>query len=66
MSKPVCSDGVTITTTVPSVKNVVVMNAVTEPRLIKDSEDNEWYLDRYVNRHSLTNISDVCKYVFEA
>jgi hypothetical protein len=33
-SKAVCSDGVTIVTTKPSVKNVVLNGAKTDPRLV--------------------------------
>jgi hypothetical protein len=35
-SKAVCSDGVTIVTTKPSVKNVVLNGAKTDPRLVVD------------------------------
>lgn len=63
MSKPVCSDGVTITTIVPSVKNVVVMNARTKHRLVRDVDGNEWYIDKTLQRHILENSTDRCKYV---
>lgn len=63
MSKPVCSDGVTITTTIPSVKNVIIMNARTKPRIVRETDGHEWYIDETLQRHYLENSTSKCKYV---
>ncbi|OPL33283.1 hypothetical protein AM593_05274, partial [Mytilus galloprovincialis] len=62
MSKPVCSDGVIITTIVPSVKNVIVTHARTKPRFVGDGVGNEWYIDKNLQRHILENNTDSCKF----
>ncbi|XP_076086955.1 uncharacterized protein LOC143057529 [Mytilus galloprovincialis] len=62
MSKPVCSDGVTITTTIPSVKNVIIMNARTKPRIVRETDGHEWYIDETLQRHYLENSTSKCKF----
>jgi hypothetical protein len=43
-SNVVCSDGVTITKTIPYVTNFVLEGARTKLRLVKDSNGTIWYL----------------------
>ena len=44
-SDPVCSDGITIDTTMPAISEVVVEGAVTPKGLLKDSSDNVWVIN---------------------
>ena len=59
-SDPVCSDGVTIDTVVPSISEVVVKDAKTTRGLFKDDTDNVWLLhhDRVVEK--IDNPSAAC------
>jgi len=61
-SRAVCSDGVTIVTTKPSVKNVVLSGAKTYPRLVVDDNGTMWIITTDITR-TLVNSSDICKYV---
>ncbi|XP_035696852.1 uncharacterized protein LOC118430249 [Branchiostoma floridae] len=45
-SEPVCSDGVTVDTTPPVLREVVVDNAHYKPGLLQDGEGNVWMVDR--------------------
>ncbi|XP_078616240.1 uncharacterized protein LOC144884660 [Branchiostoma floridae x Branchiostoma japonicum] len=45
-SEPVCSDGVTVDTTPPVLREVVVDNAHYKPGLLQDGEENVWMVDR--------------------
>jgi hypothetical protein len=53
----VCSDGVTISTAIPSVKDVVVKDIKTVPRLIEDNNSQVWLLDLNFLLHN--NFSDI-------
>ena len=61
-SKAVCSDGVTIVTTKPSVKNVVLNGAKTDPRLVVDNNGTMWIIWTDITR-TIVNNSNICKYV---
>jgi hypothetical protein len=61
-SKTVCSDGVTIVTTKPSVKNVVLNGAKTDPRLVVDNNGTMWIIWTDITR-TIVNSSNICKYV---
>ena len=58
-SNVVCSDGVTITTEEPHVKDFVLDGASTNPRLVND-RGITWYLDGALRRHAVTNLSLSC------
>lgn len=59
-SNVVCSDGVTVTTTIPYVTNFVLEGARTKPRLVKDSNGTIWYFDNTLKRYSMENSSMTC------
>ena len=61
-SRAVCSDGVTIVTTKPSVKNVVLNGAKTDPRLVVDNNGTMWIIWTDITR-TIVNSSNICKYV---
>ena len=61
-SQAVCSDGVTIVTTKPSVKNVVLNGAKTDPRLVVDYNGTMWIIWTDITR-TIVNSSNICKYV---
>jgi beta-xylosidase len=61
-SRAVCSDGVTIVTTKPSVKNVVLNGAKTDPRLVVDDNGTMWIIWTDITR-TIVNSSNICKYV---
>jgi beta-xylosidase len=61
-SKAVCSDSVTIVTTKPSVKNVVLNGAKTDPRLVVDNNGTMWIIWTDITR-TIVNNSNICKYV---
>ena len=52
-SDVVCSDGVTINTAIPSVKDVVVKDIKTVPRLIEDNNSQVWLLDKSLRKRPL-------------
>jgi hypothetical protein len=52
-SNVVCSDGVTVTTTISYVTNFVLEGARTKPRLVKDSNGTIWYFDNTLKRYSM-------------
>ena len=58
-SDVVCSDGVTISTAKPSVKDVVVKDIKTVPRLIEDSNNIVWLLDESLRKRPLNGT--VCR-----
>ncbi|VDI18543.1 Hypothetical predicted protein, partial [Mytilus galloprovincialis] len=60
-SKVVCSDGVIIMPTVPSVKDFVLEGARTRSRLLRDNNGTVWLLDNILRRHRIENISSSCK-----
>lgn len=63
-SKVVCSDGVIIMPTVPSVKDFVLEGARTRSRLLRDNNGTVWLLDNTLRRHRIENISSSCRYVW--
>ncbi|CAG2198378.1 unnamed protein product [Mytilus edulis] len=61
-SSAVCSDGVTITSEKPGVKNIVLDGAQTAPRLVTDAENNIWLLGTDLSR-SFINDTSLCSSV---
>ncbi|XP_070557450.1 uncharacterized protein [Ptychodera flava] len=59
-SKPVCSDGVTIDVTGPTVWNVIVDDVYIKPGLVKDGNGTVWYVDDRRNRQQIDNASYRC------
>ncbi|OPL33819.1 hypothetical protein AM593_07242, partial [Mytilus galloprovincialis] len=59
-SNVVCSDGVTIMTTMPYIQDFVMSGAKTRPRLIRDNDGNVWFLDNVLRRHFVQNITSSC------
>ena len=60
-SNVVCSDGVTVTTTIPYVTNFVLEGARTKPRHVKDSNGTIWYFDNTLKRYAMENSSIPCR-----
>jgi hypothetical protein len=52
-SDVVCSDGVTISTAIPSVTDVVVKDIKTVPRLLEDNNSQVWLLDESLRKRPL-------------
>lgn len=61
-SSLVCSDGVTISSSVPYVVDIAVKDLRTVPRLIEDKNNNIWYLDESLTRHPFNNSKNSCRY----
>ncbi|XP_063400002.1 uncharacterized protein LOC134684631 [Mytilus trossulus] len=59
-SNVVCSDGVTVMTTMPYVKDFVLEGSKTRPILIQDNTGSVWLLDNVLQRHLVGNISSSC------
>ncbi|CAG2200973.1 unnamed protein product [Mytilus edulis] len=59
-SNVVCSDGVTIMTTMPYIKDFLMSGAKTRPRLLSDNDGNIWFLDNMLQRHFVENITSSC------
>jgi len=59
-SNVVCSDGVTVTKTIPYVTDFALDGARTKPRLVKDSNGTVWYFDKNLKRYSMGNSSVTC------
>ncbi|XP_077866322.1 uncharacterized protein LOC144354078 [Saccoglossus kowalevskii] len=59
-SKPVCSDGVTIDTTVPVIQEVIIDDVFMRPGLLKDDDDILWFVDQQRYKQILINTSDIC------
>ena len=62
-SQAVCSDGVTVVKTKPSVKNVILKDAKTAPRLVADANNTLWIISNDLMR-TVINDTDVCKQVY--
>ncbi|XP_078589451.1 uncharacterized protein LOC144869806 [Branchiostoma floridae x Branchiostoma japonicum] len=62
-SAPVCSDGVTVDTTPPVLREVVVDNAHYKPGLLRDGEGNVWMVDRKGYRHQAPDCGNVSRQV---
>ncbi|VDI32878.1 Hypothetical predicted protein, partial [Mytilus galloprovincialis] len=56
-SKVVCSDGVTVTTTIPFIKDFVFGDIKAKGQLLKDHNDTWWLLDSNLIRHRITELS---------
>ncbi|XP_071153805.1 uncharacterized protein [Mytilus edulis] len=59
-SSLVCSDGVTISSSVPYVVDIAVKDLRTVPRLIEDKNNDIWYLDESLTRHPFNNSKNSC------
>ena len=60
-SVPVCSDGITIDTSVPIVKEFKVNGAKTDPRLIEDDKGDTWFLHDDRTRQRVLTPSQKCR-----
>lgn len=56
-SKVVCSDGVTVTTTIPFIKDFVFKDLKARNQILKDHNDTLWLLDSTLIRHKITDLS---------
>ncbi|XP_070570802.1 uncharacterized protein [Ptychodera flava] len=59
-SKPVCSDGVTIDTTPPTIREVNIEDVRVKPGLLKDSDGAVWMVDKIAFRHLVVNFTEDC------
>ena len=57
-SKAVCSDGVTVSSFMPSVKDVVVTDIRGVQKLVVDNNNKVWFLDRSLKRHPINSSQD--------
>ncbi|XP_069132408.1 uncharacterized protein [Argopecten irradians] len=60
-SEPVCSDGITIVTTVPNVVEVVVKGGKVKGGVVRDSEDQVWILNRNRTRNQVMDPTTDCR-----
>lgn len=60
-SKVVCSDGVTVTTTIPFIKDFVFGDIKAKGQLLRDHNDTWWLLDSNLIRHRITELSGLPK-----
>lgn len=64
LSKPVCSDGVTVTSNVPKVKEVAISGAFVKGGLITDiTKSSFWVLDQNRYRTMINNPTTDCLWV---
>lgn len=64
-SKPVCSDGVTVTTAIPKVKEVAISGAFVKGGLVTDNfKSSVWVLEDTRVRKLIDNPTKNCVYVF--
>lgn len=64
-SKPVCSDGVTVTTAIPKVKEVAISGAFIKGGLVTDAfKSSVWVLEDTRVRKLVDNPTKNCVYVF--
>lgn len=64
-SKPVCSDGVTVTTAIPKVKEVAISGAFIKGGLVTDAfKSSVWVLEDTRVRKLIDNPTKNCVYVF--
>lgn len=64
-SKPVCSDGVTVTTAIPKVKEVAISGAFIKGGLVTDAfKSSVWVLEDTRVRKLIDNPTKYCVYVF--
>lgn len=59
-SAPVCSDGVTIDTTPPTIQEVYIANINTAGGLVKDGSDNIWFIQNNRYRFQIESPSAGC------
>ncbi|XP_071084119.1 uncharacterized protein [Haliotis cracherodii] len=59
-SDPVCSDGVTIDTTPPSVSDVAVRDSIVVEGLVKSSDNAVWFIDAHRRRTLLVTPDNTC------
>ncbi|CAC5390406.1 unnamed protein product [Mytilus coruscus] len=64
-SKVVCSDGVTVTTTIPFIKDFVFEDMKARNQILKDHNDTWWLLDSNLIRHRITDLSGLSGYFLE-
>lgn len=63
-SKPVCSDGVTVTTAIPKVREVAISGAFLKGGLVTDSSKSSiWVLEDTRGRKLIDNPTKHCVYV---
>ena len=60
-STPVCSDGVTVDTSVPSVLEFEVEGAKADPRLLRDDAGYLWFLHDDRTRQQVSNSNEACR-----
>lgn len=66
-SKPVCSDGVTVTTAIPKVREVAISGAFVKGGLVTDtSKSSIWVLEDTRVRKLIDNPTKHCVYVFHS
>lgn len=53
-STPVCSDGVVIDVTPPTIGEIFLQNLFVKPGLAKDNNDVVYYLDKNAVRHNVS------------
>lgn len=64
-SQPVCSDGVTVTSAIPKVKEVAISSAFVKGGLITDNgKSSFWVLEQNRYRKLVKNPTPACLYVF--
>uniref|UniRef100_A0ABM0MJ98 Uncharacterized protein LOC102806247 n=1 Tax=Saccoglossus kowalevskii TaxID=10224 RepID=A0ABM0MJ98_SACKO len=59
-SNPVCSDGITIDTSPPTLSEIVIDDAIIKAGVIKDGDGNVWMVNTTRYRHQVVNVSDEC------
>ena len=62
-SEPVCSDGVVIDTSIPSISELHVAGARVDPQLLRDKDENIWFLHDDRTRQRVENVSYTCRLV---
>ncbi|XP_046557202.1 uncharacterized protein LOC124266452 [Haliotis rubra] len=60
-SDPVCSDGVTVDTTPPSVSEVAVRDSRVMEGLVKSSDNVVWFIDAHRRRAQVVSPDDSCR-----
>ncbi|XP_070571537.1 uncharacterized protein [Ptychodera flava] len=62
-SKPVCSDGVTVDDTEPTLREVFIDDVFVTPSLVKDANGAVWFINENRYRQLVQNPSDHCRNV---
>lgn len=63
-SLPVCSDGIIIDTSVPQVIEFQVDRAKVDPLLLRDPEDNLWFLNDDRTVQKVQTASNACRWAY--